>query len=124
MRNRFETTMAAKSFAPFLVRCRQNGYRIGLIDIWLQSPELAVARVAQRVSEGGHLVAEDVVRERYVRGLANFFRVYRPIADQWAFFDNTGADPVLVAESAPDPGEKVLVPATWARIKEMLDGIA
>jgi predicted ABC-type ATPase len=50
----FETTLAARSFAPFLMSCKRMGYVIHILYIWLQSPELAVARVAQRVESGGH----------------------------------------------------------------------
>lgn len=38
---------------------------------WLESPELAIARVRRRVESGGHSVPEDVIRRRYERGRRN-----------------------------------------------------
>ena len=46
----FETTLAARSFAPFLSSFRAKGYTINLIYFWLQSVDLAVERVAKRVA--------------------------------------------------------------------------
>ena len=77
----FETTMASRSFVPFLKRCRNAGYFLHVIYIWLQSPELSIARVAERVASGGHFVPEDTIRARYSRGLDNFFKLYAPTAD-------------------------------------------
>ena len=69
----FESTMASRSFAPFLRACKTMGYEIHLVYIWLKSPDLAVARVAQRVESGGHFVEEKTIRNRYSHGLRNFF---------------------------------------------------
>jgi predicted ABC-type ATPase len=118
----FETTMAARSFAPFLKRCKGKGYYIHIIYIWLRTPELAVARVAQRVAQGGHYVDEAVVVDRYFHGLSNFFELYSPIADQWAFFDNTGSEPELVAQLSPGAGIEVLRPELWSKIREISSG--
>jgi predicted ABC-type ATPase len=40
----FETTLAARTFAQFLRKCKAQGYRINLIYVWLESAELAVNR--------------------------------------------------------------------------------
>jgi predicted ABC-type ATPase len=45
----FETTMASRIFALYLQNCRQAGYSVSIIFLWLQSPALAVERVAMRV---------------------------------------------------------------------------
>jgi len=93
----FETTLASRSFAPFLGRLRREGYAVHVIFVWLQSPELAVARVAARVRQGGHHVPEGVVTRRYWRGLANFRQLYQPLADAWVLCDNSSDNPVVVA---------------------------
>jgi predicted ABC-type ATPase len=67
----FETTLASRSFAPWLRRLREDGYRVHILFLWLRNEELAVRRVAERVRAGGHDVPEDVVR-RYRAGLRNF----------------------------------------------------
>ena len=94
----FETTLAARSFAPFLRRCQTEGYRVNLIYVWLNSVELAIARVALRVASGGHDIPEDVVRRRYHRGRKNFLELYSSLADCWQVFDNS-FDNQLVAYS-------------------------
>ncbi len=113
----FETTRAARSFAPFLMGCKRTGYLIHILYIWLQSPELAVARVAQRVESGGHFVPEITIRNRYSRGLSNFFELYMPIADTWTFYDNSFENIRLVAEKAKG-AINVISPEIWATITE------
>ncbi|MBL8039749.1 MAG: zeta toxin family protein, partial [Chthonomonas sp.] len=68
-----ETTLANLKLIPRLQRLQQSGYETQLIFMWLQSPELAVERVAARVRMGGHDVPEDTIRRRYERGLRHFF---------------------------------------------------
>ena len=68
----FETTLASRTFAPFLDACRTRGYSINLLYIWLQSAELAVQRVAVRVRSGGHSIPETTIRRRYEVGRRNF----------------------------------------------------
>ncbi|HYU68508.1 MAG TPA: AAA family ATPase [Burkholderiales bacterium] len=89
----FETTLASRSFAPWLVQLRKQAYLVHLVYLWLPSPELAVKRVAERVKLGGHGIPEEVIRRRYERSLHNFFRLYRPIADSWLIVDNSSLQP-------------------------------
>ncbi|MGE0393805.1 MAG: zeta toxin family protein [Vicinamibacterales bacterium] len=95
----FETTLASRSFAPWLRRLRTSGYETHLLFLWLSSPDLAVARVAERVATGGHSVLEDVVRRRYSAGVRNFFDLYRPLVTTWTIYNSSGAEPVRVAEA-------------------------
>ena len=93
----FETTLAARNYARSIPRWRAQGYRVKLIFLELPSPELAIARVAERVSQGGHSVPEDVVRRRFAAGLSNFHKIYKPIVDEWVLYDAAGHAPVLQA---------------------------
>jgi predicted ABC-type ATPase len=77
----FETTLASRSLAPWLGRLRTTGYRVHLAFLSLPHPDLAVARVAERVRQGGHDVPEAVVRRHFTTGLKNFFTVYQDVAD-------------------------------------------
>ena len=85
----YETTLASRTFAPWLRELRREGYVLHLIYLWLPSADLAVERVAERVRRGGHDVPESIVRRRYDKSLANFFNLYRPIADSWLMLDNS-----------------------------------
>jgi predicted ABC-type ATPase len=84
-----ETTLASRTFAPWIETLKGRDYHFHLIYLYLPTADLAVQRVRDRVGGGGHHVPEDTVRRRYRRGLHNFFALYRPIADYWQFFDNS-----------------------------------
>ena len=94
----FETTLASRSFAPWLRGLRMSGYDLHLFFLWLSSADLAIARVADRVGMGGHFVPDEVVRRRYLAGIRNFFDLYRPLATTWALYNTSGLEPVRVAE--------------------------
>ena len=94
----FETTLAGRAPLRWIPRWQAAGYRIQLLYLKLTSPERAVQRVRQRVAEGGHDVSESVIRRRFVRSWRNFEELYRPIVDCWAVYENSGPEPVLLAE--------------------------
>lgn len=115
----FETTLASRSFVPWLARLRSDGYHVHVLFLCLQSADLAVDRVAARVRLGGHAVPEATVRRRFGRGLQNFFRLYLPIADSWQIFDNSGARrPRLIASGAGTRVQHVASSPLWRRISE------
>jgi predicted ABC-type ATPase len=74
------------------------GYRAKLFFLCLASPELAIARVRQRVQTGGHDVPESVIRHRFQAGWLYFSGLYRQIVDEWPFYDNSGPIPQLLEE--------------------------
>jgi predicted ABC-type ATPase len=94
----FETTLAGKVYARLIPEWRAAGYRVHLVFLRLHDADLAVARVAVRVVQGGHSVAEDVIRRRFVQGWNNFQNVYRDLVDSWSLYDNSGERPVLIGE--------------------------
>ena len=79
----FETTLASKSFAPWIVRLKGGGYLFHLIYLWLPSAQMTIGRVESRVQQQGHHVPDDIVQRRYTRGLSNFFQLFMPIATTW-----------------------------------------
>lgn len=93
----FETTLSARTYAPWLARLRQSGYEVHLYYYWLRSAEVAIARVAQRVRSGGHYIPDEDVLRRYGRSVKNFLDLYRGLADVWEVFDNTDGDRRLLA---------------------------
>ena len=96
----FETTLSGRGYTRRIPRWRERGYRVKLFFLRLPSPEAAIARVAQRVAEGGHGVPERVIRRRFHAGRRNFEQVYRSLVDAWAVYDNSGDVPTLVAEGS------------------------
>ena len=94
----FETTLSGRLHARRIPRWREQGYRVKLFYLRLPTPEAAIARVAQRVSEGGHDVPESVIRRRFDAGWRNFEGIYRALVDAWALYDNSGDVPLLISQ--------------------------
>lgn len=94
----FETTLAGHSYVRRIDAWRKDGYLVEIIFLSLPSPEDAIRRVAERVKQGGHAVAEDVIRRRFAAGMRHFMETYRHRVDYWMWFDNSGLEPVLIEE--------------------------
>jgi predicted ABC-type ATPase len=93
----FETTLAGKNYARWIPRWRAAGYHVKLIYLSLPKVDIAVARVAARVAQGGHNVPEDVVRRRFESGLRHFNVLYRGFVNSWVLYDNSGPAPRFLA---------------------------
>jgi predicted ABC-type ATPase len=94
----FESTLSGVSYAPLLKRWKRAGYRIEIIYLTLPSSQIALRRIAKRVRQGGHDIPKvDVVR-RFRRSWINFERIYKPVADAWMVYDNSGNSPERINE--------------------------
>jgi predicted ABC-type ATPase len=93
-----ETTLATRHYLRFVQEAQALGYVVRLLFFWLNSPDLAVARVAARVREGGHHIPEPTIRRRYEGGLRQFFKAYCHAVDNWTFVDNSNGAGEPVAE--------------------------
>jgi predicted ABC-type ATPase len=96
----FETTLSGHMYARLIPEWRSADYQVRLIFLSLPNPEIAVARVAARVAQGGHHVASAVVRRRFDSGLRNFQDVYMELVDKWEWYDNSGNTPRLISAGA------------------------
>jgi predicted ABC-type ATPase len=67
-----------------------------LFFLSLPDVETAIARVAERVRQGGHDVPEAVVRRRFSAGWKNFQQRYKQAADDWALYDNVDSAPIML----------------------------
>ena len=83
-----ETTLSTRYYDSLIKKAHKAGYKVILLFFWLSSPEVAIKRVAKRVSEGGHNIPEDVIRRRYIAGIKNLFNIYSHIVDRWILVDN------------------------------------
>jgi predicted ABC-type ATPase len=79
----FETTLSGQGYAQMIPRWRAADYYVKLIFLNLPTPDLAVARVAARVAQGGHHVPESVIRRRFDRSLRNFRDLYSVLVNRW-----------------------------------------
>lgn len=87
----FETTLSGLSYARLISRWRERGYYVKLVFLWLDTPQIALDRIRQRVGEGGHNVPEDVVRRRFRSGWNNFRLVNSRLVDEVVVYDNSGS---------------------------------
>ncbi len=93
----FETTMAGVTYLKYLKQLKKKGYRIHIYFLWIPSAQLAIARVKDRVSQGGHNVPIQDVKRRFERSINNFFKNYMLLADQWMLFNNEQSKPKIIA---------------------------
>ena len=93
----FETTLAGKGYVRLLDDLKDRGNSIPLFYLWICSIDIALERIAGRVKMGGHNVPEDVVRRRYHKGMSNYSKLYMPLTDFWAIYDNSTNAPNLIA---------------------------
>ena len=84
-----ETTLATKSYINLVRRAQSKGYSVKILFFWLNSPELAIQRVAERVAKGGHNIPEPVIRRRYTAEISNLFHLFMKEVDYWDIYDNS-----------------------------------
>ncbi|UZF90341.1 AAA family ATPase [Bosea sp. NBC_00550] len=92
-----ETTLSGKTHLRTIEAAREAGFVVNLLYFLVASPDISLARIARRVSEGGHDVAEADVRRRFERSIANL-PAYIGTVDQWRVFDNATLRPKVIAE--------------------------
>lgn len=113
----FETTLASRTFAPWIAELLKKGYDFHLVFLWLPNEDFAVARVAERVRMGGHDVPEKTIRRRYHSGIKNFFRLYEPLADFWRVYDNSEpSGPRLIASGSRSEPDNIKDIEIWNMI--------
>lgn len=113
----FETVFSHPSKIDFIAQAKALGYEVVLVFIHLDNSDLNKARVAQRVSEGGHNVPEEKIESRIPRTL-NHIKAALPLADEVYLLDNSRWDMPLRRIAALKAGMPVIyadsLPA-WAR---------
>lgn len=83
-----ESTLAGKYLIKILKSVKKSGYRISIIYFFVDTPEIALARIKSRVQAGGHDVPKNDVIRRFDRSKINFWEHYKNIADEWTLFYN------------------------------------
>ena len=94
----FETTLATKSYKQKIEWAQANGYEVTLLFFWLDSPNMAKKRVAQRVAEGGHSIPSQTIERRYHNGITNLFAIYIDMVDICYIFDNSEGERTPIAK--------------------------
>jgi predicted ABC-type ATPase len=118
----FETTLSTRSYVNTILQAKNSGYFVTLVYFWLSSPDLAIERVKTRVKEGGHNVAVDVIKRRYLSGVKNLFNLYLPISDYWMIIDNSENPFQLIAEGFASKNKQINDNNTWEKINILANG--
>lgn len=113
-----ETTLATRTLLKTVRIAQAAGYTVTLLYFWLNSPELAVERVAARVETGGHNIPEETIRRRYRVGIDYFFHDYAPICERWILADNSQIPFRVIAEGSRNDVLNIKDEATYELIKE------
>jgi predicted ABC-type ATPase len=92
----FETTLSGLGYLRHIAQWQKSGYRVSLFFLTLPDAETAIARVADRVRQGGHNIPEPVIRRRFAAGWDNFQRHYQRAVDKWVVYDNATSKPVIL----------------------------
>lgn len=120
----FETTLASRTFVPWIRGLVESGYEFHLYYCTLNSADLAVERVRKRFESGGHSVPELDVRRRFVRSAANLFQGYMPLATTWRVFNNSGQNETrLVAFGGMELPPTIIQPTDWQRLRSVADEV-
>ncbi len=98
----FETTLSGRGYARMIPEWQSAGYRVKLIFLSLPNVEMSIDRVATRVAQGGHNVPEKVIKRRFLSGLNNFHKVYKPLVDVWVLYDNSQNAPILLEKGGKE----------------------
>lgn len=94
----FESTLSGRTYVSRLKLLKAAGYHLEIVYLRVASPRLVLKRIAARVRQGGHTVPKADVLRRFKRSQQNFETVYRPLADTWAVYENSGPKPILVEQ--------------------------
>jgi predicted ABC-type ATPase len=115
----FETTLSGLNYLRFLKKCQIHSYQINLIYFWLHNPDLAIARVRQRVASGGHNIPEETIIRRYYRGQRNLIQSYLALCQTWIIYDNSTFPSQLVATYNPEQQITLYQAEIWEQIQRI-----
>ena len=95
----FESTLSDLTYLSRIKRWKAAGYRIEIAFLRVSSVPLLLRRITARVKQGGHHIPRTDVLRRFVRGWENFEAAYKPLADAWEVYDNSGDSPILLEKN-------------------------
>lgn len=97
----FETTLGDSTMTRLLAEAASHSIEVRITYIGLSSPEAHIARVAQRMSQGGHDIPETSIRRRWRHSRQNLIQLL-PALTELRVYDNSGfGDPA--AGDTPQP---------------------
>ena len=107
-----------KSYLNLVRKAQARGYQVRLVFFWLESSELAIQRVAERVSKGGHNIPSDVIHRRYKAGISNLFNLFMKEVDLWTIYDNSNNKRVFIAKGGKKIADEIYSEKIFNKIKD------
>ena len=95
-----ETTLSGLTYASKIAHWRGLGYEVELHFMALPDVQTARKRVALRVAQGGHAIADDVIARRFNAGLKNLATLYQPLVNRCFVYDGAVSPARLISEGA------------------------
>lgn len=97
----FETTLGGQTITGLLLAAASAGHELAIWYCGLDSPERHLARVAARVTGGGHDIPEAKVRTRYDTSRANLVRLIPHVTLLRVYDNSIEADAATGQRPAP-----------------------
>jgi predicted ABC-type ATPase len=97
----FETTLGGSTMMRLLAEAASQGIEVRVWYVGLTSPEEHIARVAHRVSQGGHDIPESSIRRRWRHSRQNLIQLLPALTELRVYDNSQHADPA--AGDAPEP---------------------
>lgn len=97
----FETTLGGQTMTELLERAATEGLAVHVWFAGLDSVELHIERVRQRVARGGHDIPREKIAERYDSGRKNLVRLLPQLASMRVYDNSVEANPAQGLTPAP-----------------------
>ncbi len=117
-----ESTLSGKYLSKVIRTAKKKGYHIILIYLYLEHYQVNIARVRNRVLNGGHDVPREDIIRRFYRSKKLFWTFYKDLVDSWFLFYNSGDDFEEIANLREDSEMTILNDILFQRFKESLNG--
>lgn len=110
----FETVLSTDRNLKLLKRAREADFFIRCYYVLTADPQINVARVASRVSAGGHDVPVQSILDRYDRAL-DLVHELVPLCDVCHIYDNSGERPYRIFKKRKEKCWYCPLPGLWLK---------
>lgn len=83
-----ESTLAGNYLIKLIEKLKKQGYVVSIVYVFLESSDLCIERIKQRVRLGGHHIPDEDVIRRFHRSKKRFWHTYKNMADKWVMYLN------------------------------------
>lgn len=117
-----ESTLSGTYLIKIIEKAKTLGFQIHIIYLYLDTPQLNIARVKTRVKSGGHDVPEEDIKRRFYRSRKLFWNTYRERCDKWELFYNANENFQIIAVGTKVNNNKIVMDQEL--MNRFLEGVA